>query len=48
MIHIILGFFLALFCPSHSNNSNNNNNGEQVTTFGDTGGETGTITPKKP
>jgi hypothetical protein len=44
----ILSLLLAFFCPSHSNNGNNSNNSEQVTTFGDTGGETGTITPKKP
>lgn len=47
MFHIIFSFFLAFLCPSHSNNGNHNN-GEQVTTLDDTGGETGTIPPRKP
>ncbi|MGF6849954.1 hypothetical protein QFZ51_005189 [Chitinophaga sp. W3I9] len=47
MFHIILGFFLAFLSPCHPNNSNHNN-GEQVTTLDDTGGETGTIPPRKP
>lgn len=46
MLHIILGFFLAFFSPGHSNNGNHNP-GEQVTTLDDTGGETGTIPPRK-
>ncbi|SEM40918.1 hypothetical protein SAMN04488505_104312 [Chitinophaga rupis] len=48
MYSLILSFFLAFLCPSHSNNGNNHNNGGQVTTLDDTGGETGTIPPRKP
>lgn len=47
MFHIIFSFLMAFLCPSHSNNGNPNN-GEQVTTLDDTGGETGTIPPRKP
>ncbi|WP_160715807.1 hypothetical protein [Chitinophaga solisilvae] len=50
MFYILFSFFTAFLCPNHSNNGNNNhpNNGEQVTILGDTGGETGTIPPRKP
>ncbi len=51
MFSIILGFLLSFLSPAHSSNCNNNNS-EQVTTLGDpggdTGGETGTIPPRKP
>jgi hypothetical protein len=46
MLHIILGFFLAFFSHGQSNNGNPNH-GEQVTTLDDTGGETGTIPPRR-
>lgn len=48
MFSIILGFFLAFLGTGHSNNNNHHNNNEQVTTLDDTGGETGTILPRKP
>ncbi|TWF33952.1 hypothetical protein FHW36_111143 [Chitinophaga polysaccharea] len=47
MIQIILSFFLALLSPNHSNNGHHNND-PQVTVLDDTGGETGTIPPRKP
>lgn len=47
MFHIILSFFLAFLNPSHSDNGNHYT-GDQVTTFGDTAGETGTIPPRIP
>ncbi|WP_168208811.1 hypothetical protein [Chitinophaga sp. XS-30] len=47
MLSTILYLLLAFLCPSHSNNGNNNN-GDQVTTFDDTEGETGTIPPRNP
>ncbi|SJZ95971.1 hypothetical protein SAMN04488128_10239 [Chitinophaga eiseniae] len=47
MLYIILGFFLACLGPGHTNNGHHHNN-EQVTTLDDTGGETGTIPPRKP
>ncbi|MGN7820524.1 hypothetical protein HGH92_05890 [Chitinophaga varians] len=47
MFNIIISLFLAFLNPAHSNNSHPNN-GEQVTTLDDTGGETGTIPPRKP
>ncbi|MBC9913889.1 hypothetical protein [Chitinophaga varians] len=47
MFTIIISLFLAFLHPGHSNNGHHNN-GEQVTTLDDTGGETGTIPPRKP
>jgi hypothetical protein len=46
MLHIILSFFLTLLSPGHSNNGNPNH-GDQITALDDTGGETGTIPPRR-
>ncbi|RAJ04061.1 hypothetical protein LX64_02938 [Chitinophaga skermanii] len=51
MFSILFSFFLAFVCPNHNNiNPANPNNGPQITIMGDgeTGGETGTVPPRKP